>query len=43
MLKKTLWSLILFIPFVGWIFYGGFYNPPGYNENRPPPSTDKDS
>jgi hypothetical protein len=43
MVKKTIWSLILFIPFVGWIFYGGFYNPPACNENRPPPPTDKDS
>ena len=42
MVKKTLWSLILFIPFVGWILYGGFHHPLGYNENRPPPPTDKD-
>lgn len=36
MFKKTIWSLILFIPFVGWILYGGFYKPPGYNENQLP-------
>jgi hypothetical protein len=27
-LKKILWSLVLFIPVFGWIFYGAFYNPP---------------
>jgi len=26
--KKLLWSLILLMPVVGWVFYGGFYNPP---------------
>lgn len=27
--KKILWSIIVCIPFAGWVFYGGFYNPPG--------------
>ncbi len=31
-LKKLAWSLILCIPFAGWIFYGGFYAPPGNND-----------
>jgi len=25
--KKLFWSLVLLIPFIGWIFYGAFYQP----------------
>jgi hypothetical protein len=27
-LAKALWSIVLLIPLLGWIFYGGFYHPP---------------
>ena len=27
-LRKIFWSLVLLVPIVGWIFYGGFYRPP---------------
>ncbi len=27
-LKKVLWTLILFIPFAGWVCCAAFYNPP---------------
>ena len=30
--KKIAWSVILCIPFAGWIFYGGFYATPGNND-----------
>lgn len=29
--KKLLWSIIVCIPLIGWLFYGGFYNPPRDN------------
>jgi len=32
MVKKLLWSLVLCVPFVGWIFYGAFYTPLPENE-----------
>lgn len=28
MIKKIMWTLILCLPVVGWIFYGGMYEPP---------------
>ena len=31
LLKKTVWSLLVCVPFIGWIFYGGFYTTPGDN------------
>ena len=27
-LKRLLWSVVLLIPFVGWIVYGALYSPP---------------
>ena len=30
-LKKTLWSLMLFVPLFGWLFYGALYEPLGKN------------
>lgn len=32
LVKKYVWSLILCIPFAGWIVYGAFYSPPGSND-----------
>ena len=29
--KKKVWSLVVCIPFVGWLFYGAFYTPLGKN------------
>ena len=26
--KRCLWSLVLLVPVIGWIFYGGLYQPP---------------
>ncbi|NKB67378.1 MAG: hypothetical protein GKR89_09985 [Candidatus Latescibacteria bacterium] len=31
-LKRSFWTLVLLIPVLGWIFYGGFYRPPGPNK-----------
>jgi hypothetical protein len=31
LLRKLFWSVVLLIPLIGWIFYGGFYHPPGYS------------
>jgi len=33
-LKKIFWSVIVCIPLGGWIFYGGFYDPPGSNSTE---------
>lgn len=27
-LRKLLWSVVICIPVMGWIFYGGFFSPP---------------
>jgi hypothetical protein len=27
-LKRLIWSVVLLLPFVGWILYGAFYSPP---------------
>jgi hypothetical protein len=29
--RKLFWSILLLIPLIGWIGYGGFYHPPGYS------------
>ncbi len=34
-IRKMLWSFILFLPFFGWIFYGGFYRPPQLHSEKP--------
>jgi hypothetical protein len=26
--KKFIWTIILFVPLLGWLFYAAFYNPP---------------
>ena len=28
--RKIVWTLILLVPLVGWLFYGAFYRPPTY-------------
>jgi hypothetical protein len=28
--RKIVWTLVLFVPLLGWIFYGAFYRPPAY-------------
>jgi uncharacterized membrane protein len=32
-LRKLLWSFVLIVPLVGWVFYGGFYRPPHPDAN----------
>jgi hypothetical protein len=27
-LKRLGWSLVLLVPVIGWVFYGGLYRPP---------------
>ena len=27
-LKRLFWSLVLLVPVIGWVFYGGLYRPP---------------
>jgi len=34
LLKKIIWTPIILFPVIGWIFYGGFYTPPGTNQIR---------
>jgi hypothetical protein len=34
--KKLWWTLVLLLPFVGWLFYGALFQSPGYNENQCP-------
>ena len=36
--KKFLWSLMLLVPVFGWMFYGGFFQPPGFH-NTPASET----
>jgi uncharacterized membrane protein len=33
MLRKLFWSLVLLVPLIGWVFYGGFYRPPQPDAN----------
>ena len=34
LLKRVLWTVILCVPFFGWLFYGGCYTPPPENDIR---------
>jgi len=38
-LKKLFWSIILCIPFFGWLFYGGCYYPPSATSTPIRPSS----
>jgi hypothetical protein len=29
--KRSIWSIVVCVPLIGWVFYGGFYCPPGSN------------
>ena len=31
-LKKLRWSILLCVPFLGWVFYGAFYTPLAEND-----------
>jgi len=33
-LKKLLWSVMLFVPLFGWLFYAGCFQVPGYTNNN---------
>jgi len=39
-LKKAGWSLILCVPFFGWLFYAGMYSPPSENSIKAPVNAD---
>lgn len=40
-LKKVVWSVVLFLPLLGWLLYGGLFQVPGYtNDNSPTYSGD---
>jgi len=39
LLKRLLWTLILCVPFFGWLFYGGCYTPPPENDVRISPNS----
>jgi hypothetical protein len=32
-MKKVLWTAIICVPVVGWVFYGGMYKPPEPDPN----------
>jgi hypothetical protein len=36
--RKLLWSLILLVPVIGWVFYGAWYTPLPSNTTRAPRS-----
>jgi len=38
--KKLRWSIVLCIPFFGWLFYGGFYTPLPENTVKAPVNRD---
>ena len=38
--KKVVWSLILFVPLLGWFFYAGCFKPPDYTDMPLPPTPD---
>jgi hypothetical protein len=38
--KKLFWSLVLCVPFIGWVFYGAFYTPLPENSVKAPPNSD---
>jgi hypothetical protein len=38
--KKLFWSLVLCVPFIGWVFYGAFYTPLSENSIKAPPNRD---
>ncbi len=39
-IKKLVWSIVLLIPFGGWIAYGAFYTPLSENDVKTPLNTD---
>ena len=40
--KKFLWSLMLLVPVFGWMFYGAFFQVPGYHNIPASDSTPSD-
>ncbi len=38
--KRVLWSLVLCVPFFGWLAYGAFYTPLTENDVRAPVNRD---
>jgi hypothetical protein len=41
-LKKLGWSIVLCVPFLGWLFYGGFFIPLSDHNTPLPMSQDSD-
>jgi hypothetical protein len=33
-LRKIAWSIVLFVPLFGWLFFAAFYHPPERSENE---------
>jgi hypothetical protein len=42
-LRKLVWSVVLFVPLLGWIFYCAFFHPPSVSENRAPTEHSRDA
>jgi len=42
-LRKLVWSVLLLVPLLGWIFYGAFFQPPSVSENRAPTEHSRDA
>jgi hypothetical protein len=42
-LRKLVWSVLLFLPLIGWIFYGAFFHPPNISDNRAPTENSRDA
>ena len=40
---KLVWSVLLLVPLLGWIFYGAFFQPPSVSENRAPTEHSRDA
>jgi hypothetical protein len=43
LLTKLFWSVVLFVPLLGWIFYGAFFQPPSVSGNRAPTEHSRDA
>jgi hypothetical protein len=43
LIKKVAWSIVLFVPALGWIFYGAFFRAPSVSGNRAPEEHSRDA
>ncbi|HEY5894687.1 MAG TPA: hypothetical protein VIT91_15810 [Chthoniobacterales bacterium] len=42
-LTKLLWSFVLLVPVLGWLFYGGLFRVPGSNDTECPTEHSRDA